>query len=228
MRSSPVYSLIALIFLAITSGCGGDDENPIVPQPPSRTSIEALLTEFFEVAYQSKNGALYAEMLSADFEFEFLLADAESLQNRGILSAGSNSWDRDADLAGTNNMFGSANVGGIALNISIDQPEPDTVACAGCQRVLATVSLRVTTRPNDIDPIIFVIDSKQEFVVGKDPADTTQWVIVRQYDSDLPAKAGGPGLELASPTKRAGSKPLATERTAWGQIKGLFAVLPPG
>jgi hypothetical protein len=188
-RSHPALTLaVAVALLAGAPGCNDDDENPVVPQGPSRASIEALLTEFFEVAYQSKDGALYAEMLSPDFEFEFLQADAESLQDRGIIPAGQAWWNRDADLGSTNRMFGSANVGGIALNIT-------------------SVDLSVTTRPSDPDPLNLVVRSKQSFLVGKDPADAAKWVVVRQIDSDVPAKDGAAG---------------ATEPTTWGSIKGIY------
>jgi hypothetical protein len=204
-RSHPALTLaVAVALLAGAPGCNDDDENPVVPQGPSRASIEALLTEFFEVAYQSKDGALYAEMLSPDFEFEFLQADAESLQDRGIIPAGQAWWNRDADLGSTNRMFGSANVGGIALNITIESIGPDS---AGTQLVATSVDLSVTTRPSDPDPLNLVVRSKQSFLVGKDPADAAKWVVVRQIDSDVPAKDGAAG---------------ATEPTTWGSIKGIY------
>ncbi len=215
MKRSRRALLLALFSLAIASGCGEENECPLCPiGPPSRGSPEDLLTEYFERAYQSQDSILYDEMLHADFRFHFLPGDADSLRLAGILIPGLDAWGRVADVASTGAMFRSPKIGAIALQIVVDSiASPDT-SCAGCQRVETNVVLRVTTRPDDPDPIILSVDSKQTFVVAKNPADDTKWVVVRQYDSDLP----GTG---ARPLPGQGG-PASTEPSTWGSIKGLY------
>ena len=59
-----------------------------------------------------------------------------------------------------------------------------------------------------------MVDSPQTFLVGKDPSDTTQWVVVRQVDqSDYrPKVASGDG-----------DTENATESKSWGNIKALYS-----
>ncbi len=198
-RISRLAILSILLALPIFTGspfCSkSDDEEEPLP-PPSRSSIDALLTSWFENAYNNQDSILYEEMLDDLFEFEFLPADAESLQNRGILPPGANFWGKTSDLGSTGRMFRSDNVTSISLNLDIDQQSPYTgVDCTNCTDVLATVTLRVGAITQEDPELTLTVDSKQNFIVRKDAADTTQWVIFRQIDSDLPAKhAPSPAL----------------------------------
>jgi len=217
-RALGVFSIAALA--AFASGCGDDDENPMVPEAdePDRSTPSALLTAFFETAYSSQDSTLYREMLDDDFRFEFLHQDAESV--RAIFGADilgtDDAWDRNKDIQSTEAMFGSSSITGITLNLLVNSNTalPDTNGCADCQRLEATVTLRVATVGDGTEPLIFTVDSPQTFIAKRDPADTARWVIWRQYDRPRSAPlAFGAGR--------------ATESTTWGQIKGLSFPAPP-
>ncbi len=183
-------------------------------RPPAasafRETPEELFTSWFERAYATKDSARYAEMLAPDFRFTFLPDDAESLGTQGILLPGENSWGRALDLASAGRMFASTNVGDITLDFNVLSNIPDTSDTR--YRIVSTqIDLRVVTDPGAIDPLIFLVNSGQNFLVGKDPADPSQWVIVQQLDT---------GLFRARPGASAQS---ATAQSSWGKLKGLFA-----
>lgn len=185
----------------------------------SRSTPELLLTNWFEKVYKQQDLTHYAEMLHPDFRFEFLAEDAEALQDEGILEPGETSWPLSADLCSTGNMFTSTDVGGIALNITVN----DTAAyggCIDCLFVQAILDLQVVLNPTDPDPLILAINSPQDFIVSRDPADETKWVIFRQFDSPRPGAKEAATVDGSNPPSP------ATEGTSWGKIKGLFACNP--
>ncbi len=191
-RISKLALLSVLLALPIFTGspfCSSEDKETEPPPPPSRSTIDALLTNWFERAYNNQDSILYEEMLADTFQFEFLEVDAQELRDRGILGPGENFWGKTLDLGSTSRMFRSDNVTSITLDLVIDSTSPYTgIDCNNCTDVLATVTLRVgTITPTDPERIL-AVDSKQNFIVKPDPADPTQWVIYRQIDSDLPAK----------------------------------------
>ena len=189
-RTSKLALLSVLLALPIFTGspfCSKDDSPPPVIVPPSRSTPEELLTNWFERAYINQDSILYEEMLDDAFRFEFLQEDADSLIARGILLFGETSWGKTSDLKSTGGLFRSDNVGDISLDLLIDSNTlyaGSELECANnaCRLIQSTVTLRVTTRPNDPDPLILAVDSPQDFVVKRDPADTTLWVIFRQTD----------------------------------------------
>ncbi|MFN0152085.1 MAG: hypothetical protein ACKVU1_15395 [bacterium] len=209
---------VALAALAtVACGCGDDDdENPMVPDAnePDRSTPVALLTTFFEVAYSSQDSTLYRAMLDSQFTFEFLAADADSLRN--VLGPFSDAWNISKDVQSTYAMFGDSSVTGITLNLLVNSNDalPDTIGCVGCRRLEATVTMRVATIRDGTEPLIFTVDSPQTFVAKKDPADSTRWVLWRQFDRPR----SEPG---------AFGKVSATESSSWGKIKGLFYPAPP-
>lgn len=165
-----------------------------------RDSPASLLTSWFEAAYASHDSVLYEEMLDAAFRFEFLPEDAESL----VLLDGF--WGKASDLASTGHMFRSQNVGDITLDFVVMSDVAYSGGdCVECRELATVVSLQVVTNPQSIDPLVLEVNSPQGFVVKKDPADTTRWVLFRQVDMTL--------FSAVTP---------ATEEISWGQIKGLF------
>src|SRR5262245_60575792 len=146
--------IVALLALALTLGlCAGcNDDNPTNPAPgfdADRSSPEKLVKDWLEKAYNGKDGSHYAEALHPDYRFEFLVEDAEALQQMGMLVPGQTWWSHDAEQASAGNLFASSNVGGISLNVTVDasDPSPDTT-CHDCVILQTTVDLRVTTNPN--------------------------------------------------------------------------------
>lgn len=186
-RASKLAALLILLVLPIFIGApfcsdSGTDPDPL-PDPPSRTTPKELLENWFENAYTQQDSTNYDKMLDAQFQFTFTEVDAESLQASGGLPAGVNFWGKTSDLRSTGRMFRSDDVGDITLDLlaSPDVASSDAT-CPECREVEADVLLRVTTDPQSTDPLILAVDSKQVFLVKKDPADTTQWVIVKQTD----------------------------------------------
>ena len=197
------------------AGCG-DDGSEIMEPPdegPPRSTPSELLTEYFKTAYTTQDTALYAAMLDSDFRFEFLEEDADSI--RDFLDS-ANTWNRERDIGSTNLMFRDPSVTGVTVNIVVtDEHEVVASGCDDCRQVETTVTLRVSTiiDGTEDDQLILTVDSPQTFLVGKDPSDTTQWVLVRQVDRSEFGKAtiGGGGAESA------------VESRTWGRIKGLYS-----
>lgn len=188
-RVPRLAALLILLALPIFIGapfCSKDKgTNPVPIIPPSRTTPSELLTNWFERAYSTQDSVLYEEMLDDAFEFNFLIVDAESLQARGQLPPGQDWWGKTLDLQSTGKMFRSDNVGDITLDILVTtETESTDPECEGCREVDATVTLRVTTNPQAADPRILAVDSPQFFIVKKDPADTTKWVVWKQIDRE--------------------------------------------
>ncbi len=216
------HALAALFGAALlVSSCGGGDDggNPMDmdPEPPSRNTPGTLLTNWFVRAYNEQNGAHYEEMLAADFTFNFLADDAESL--RTILGA-DNFWDKTKDLQSTNGMFGEAAVRTVLLNINVNQNlEYQGDDCEGCRQLQTTVVLRVTTdQVSNETPLVYTVDGPQVFITKPDPDSTGLWLLFRQNDQENAApiaiaekNGGGDAREVSS-----------NEVVTWGQIKGIF------
>ncbi|MFN0152090.1 MAG: hypothetical protein ACKVU1_15420 [bacterium] len=215
-RTRAVLFAVLVALGAFALGCGDDDNNPMDPldEGPFRRTPEELLTSFFEVAYSTRDSALYAEMLCDPFTFEFLLADADSL--RYVLGP-DNFWGRALDLQSTGALFRSDEVTGITLNILVTSNVAYAGSdCDGCRQLETTVTLRVSTIGDGTEPLIFTIDSPQSFVTKPDPADSTLWCLFKQIDRPRSlAKRDGSMTPLTDIVP-------ATEGTTWGKIKGIF------
>jgi len=219
-RAARLLGALAVATLtALASGCGDDDDNPMDPDAnePDRSTPQALLETFFETAYASQNAALYGAMLDDDFRFEFLAEDADSVRaalGPGVVGS-DDSWDRASDVLSTEAMFADSSVTGITLNLQVNSSAamPDTLGCVECQRLEATVTLRVATVGDGTEPLIFTVDSPQTFIAKKDEADSTRWVLWRQFDRPR-------STPLAFGSNR------ATQSSSWGQIKGLYVPGP--
>ncbi len=187
----PNHRLAALLILLVLpifigSPFCSKEKNPVTPPPPppSRKTPTELLETWFPDAYNTKDSVRYDQMLLPEFQFEFLLADAETLRARpdgGGLEPGQNYWGRTSDLRSTGAMFRSSNVGQITLDIRAQDPTPST-DCDACVEVRSEVTLSVTTDPGAADPLIFLVNSDQVFILRPDPGDSTLWVIFRQFD----------------------------------------------
>jgi hypothetical protein len=200
---------LALALTLFFAGCGDDDSEIMEPpddEAPPRSTPSELLTSYFKTAYTTRDSALYAAMLDSDFRFEFLEQDADSI--RDFLDS-ANTWNRERDIGSTNSMFGSSSVTGITLNILVNN-EMDVVVdgCEDCRQLESTVTLRVATIGDGTEEVVFTVDSPQTFFVGKDPSDTTEWVLVRQVDRS------------SNSPKAAGS---SSDQTSWGSIKGFYS-----
>jgi hypothetical protein len=182
--------ILSVACLAVVPGClfsPDDDEgcdNPPCNEPPpspSRSTPRELLTTYFEQAYTSRDSILYAEMLDEEFSFHFLVQDADSLRD---LIGQNNYWGRTLDLESTGFMFGSPDVTGITLNISVlSEGNSTDGGCLECKQLETTVTLRVNTIVPGPDPeLVLAVDSQQTFYAKKDPADTTLWVLWKQVD----------------------------------------------
>ncbi|MFN0152564.1 MAG: hypothetical protein ACKVU1_17820 [bacterium] len=216
------HALAALFSAALlVSSCGGGDGggNPMDmdPEPPIRNTPGALLTNWFERAYNEQNPSFYTEMLSPDFQFHFTADDAESL--RTILGP-ENFWDRTKDLQSTTAMFGAASVTSVLLDINVSQnSEYLGDDCDGCRQLQTTVVLRVTTtQVTNETPLVYTVDSPQIFITKPDPDSTGLWLLFRQNDQANPGpiainekNGGGDAREIAS-----------NEERSWGQVKGIF------
>src|SRR5215510_6188293 len=87
-RISKLAILAILAALPIFTGspfCSSDDKKVTPVPPPSRSTPEELLTSWFEKAYNNQDSLMYEQMLDTQFQFEFLLEDAEALQQVGQL-----------------------------------------------------------------------------------------------------------------------------------------------
>jgi hypothetical protein len=169
----------------------------VFPPAPRRNTPEALLTSWFEQSYGTRDSILYSEMLHDDFQFVFLAQDAESLME---FLDGPDWWGPTSDRISTGNMFRAPIVTDIVLQILVNANLPYSgVDCPDCREMQTSVALRV-----DLDesvPRELRVDSPQTFVVTKDPSDSTQWVLYRQFDRQSGAKARfrGPVVRRAKP-----------------------------
>lgn len=185
-RWAAALSLTAVL-AAMLALCGcpfsqKKDDKPDPVTPPSRTSPDELLTNWFEKCYSQRDSIQYEEMLDDEFQFEFLEADADAVRD---LIGQNNFWGKTLDLNSTGGLFGAEQVQGITLNINVGSKQPYAgIGCEGCEEVETTVSLRVNTiRPGE-EELTLVVDSPQLFIVKPDPDPqfAGQWVIWRQYD----------------------------------------------
>jgi len=210
-RVSALFCAAIFALGAFVAGCGDDDdESPMEPvdDTPSRQTPVDLLQKYFEVAYSSRDSALYGAMLDPEFTFEFLQYDADSL--RDILGS-DNFWGRTLDLQSTGSLFRNGDVTGITLNLLVtanDEFLGD--GCDGCRQLETTVTLRVATVGDGTEPLIFTVDSPQTFVAKLNTSDSL-WVLWQQIDRPRSAAKNDAG--------RAGA---ATESQTWGGVKGLF------
>jgi hypothetical protein len=119
--------------------------------------------------------------LDAQFQFEFLPADADCL--RGDLGQ-FNYWGKTLDLGSTGAMFRSNQVTDVTLDININSNGEHLGSdCAGCRDIESTISLRVgTSETTGGTPRTFAVDSPQMFVVKPDPNVAGKWVVFRQFD----------------------------------------------
>ncbi len=220
-RCCTAFALTTLLAPPLLTGCG-DDNNPTEPiaqTEPKRGTPEELVESFFTHAYSKQDTARYENMLHAEFQFEFLAADAASIRLRpdSGIEPGQNYWGRASDLRSTLAMFRSQLVGQISLDIRAEAPTP-SAECDSCVEVQSEITLRITTDPTSIDPLIFVVMSPQVFVARPDSADSTKWVLFRQYGREGAAarrhsSSGGLVGTIAGP---------GTEQSSWGAAKSLF------
>jgi hypothetical protein len=187
-RSPRLAALLILLALPIFIGSpfcsdeGGDGGTN--GTPPSRTSPEELLTNWFERVYSGQDSILYEEMLDDNFQFNFTEEDANELQLEQPF------WGKTSDLKSTGNMFRSPTVGEITLNIEYDPTQDLEYTgddCTGCREVSTEVTLQVVTHPPGEDELILAVRGRQVFVVKRDPSDTSKWVIFKQIDFELPS-----------------------------------------
>ena len=177
--------------------------------PPPRSTPNELLTLYFETAYETRDSVLYAAMLDRKFQFRFLPHDAESL--RWLLGE-DDFWRKGLDLKSTGSMFRDPSVTSILLNIlpqsNVPYPGAD---CDGCREIFSIVALRVTLQREGKEPLIFAVDSWQDFIVKQDPIEPSKWVLFHQLDvqpSEVPTTAA----DTVS----------AVEPVSWGELKALF------
>jgi len=216
------HALAALFCAALlVSSCGGGDDggNPMdTPlEPPDRNSPTALLTDWFERAYNEQNSVYYEEMLTPDFQFNFLPEDAESL--RTILGT-DNFWDKTKDLQSTNGMFADPTVTRVILSVVVNQNlEYQGDDCVGCRQLQTTVALRVTTNQvTNETPLVYVVDSPQVFIAKPDPDSAGVWLLFRQNDQPRASPAAVAGKNGGPDSRRISSN----EEVTWGQVKGLY------
>lgn len=202
--------LVAAVFASSCEEEMGPDSDGFTPDP-DRSSAENLLTNWFETVYSRQDSVLYEQMLDDEYQFCFLPEDADSL--RDILGQ-SNCWGKPLELAATGALFRSPVIKDITLDINIYANDAyEHAGCNGCREIETVITLRVGTNETTAGtPRVLAVDSPQLFIVKPDPADTTLWVVWRQFDQPQ-------GFKWATELERA----AATEGKSWGQIKGLFS-----
>jgi hypothetical protein len=171
--------------------------------PPPRSTPTELLTAYFEQVYSRRDSVLYAAMLDRQFQFQFLPADADSL--RWLLGE-DNFWKKRLDLKSTGAMFRDSSVTSILLNIlpqsNVPYPGDD---CDGCREIFSIVALRVTLLREGEEPLIFAVDSWQDFIVKQDPIEPSKWILFRQFD-----------VALSAASKAAADTVSSVEPVSWG------------
>ncbi|MFN0152091.1 MAG: hypothetical protein ACKVU1_15425 [bacterium] len=198
------------VLAALASGCGANDRRTpcaTCPEPEIGLPVTPLelLTSWFERAYSERDSVLYADALDSAFTFEFLPEDADS------------AWDAASELRSSGAMFRDEDVTGITVNILVNSNEPYSASdCVGCRQLETTVTLRVATIGDGVEPLIYTVDSPQTFITKFYAADS-RWTVFRQIDvASLRSQRDGmdPPLVASAPT---------TEPGTWGQIKLLFS-----
>jgi hypothetical protein len=207
--------LAAVPALALTACDGGSPSEPEergAAPDSGRTSVEALLTETFENAYNTMDTTAYESTLDDRYEFELL-------PGPGVGLFGEEMWDRETEMLITRRMFsGWSNADGVSvLQIALEmtylgklastdyfpeQPDGET-----WYKALAEVNLSVATEDPTAEDgsgiTVYRVFSNQEFIVRPDPGDADLWVIRRQVDRPTITKSG-------------------TEDASWSEVKLLF------
>ena len=214
----PIYlNVVIAIIPALVFLTACDEDSPAspkdhVPAGPVASSVEELLEEVFENAYNTQDSIAYAAMLDTLYEFELLPDDPGDPLNM-------ETWDLADELRIAGRMFSGwtnadgIRVIGIDLNIALQGKVPSTDLFQdqpGGQvwyKAIAEVDLTVITHdPNANDGSGITnreVNSNQDFIVRPDPNSPGLWVIRRQVDREPISKYG-------------------TEEASWSEIKSLF------
>ena len=118
------------------TGCS-DDVTGTDPDPDFRPLAhpDSVMRDFV-LSYRRREIGPYARLLSTDFRFHFLPADAPDIPD--------GEWNRDQDSTGTYRLFNDVEVVRITLDLQWSDPVPDTLRGVSVQRVETTVTdLRV-------------------------------------------------------------------------------------
>jgi len=162
---------------------------------PRYTHPDSLILGLMD-SYNQREIHLYADLLAADFRFDFLFQDISGVPG--------GSWDRATDSTGTGLLFDASTVTNISLGLDWTAPTDDVLRGQAVQRVTVTV----TDLTVDIDggsTTLQVSDAQQLFffIKGRESLgeDTARWYLLEWVD------LGNPGAGAA------------TEMTTWGRIK---------
>jgi hypothetical protein len=204
----PLLPLLVLIALSC-----GDSMSP-ADQPPGPETFETFLYSFAR-AYAVEDSVAYDAHLDSSYTFELLEDEADPDFPDGH-------WDRAQELAIAGNMFhGRVNEAGksvrdidlgLALIGSVEERTsyPEKPPGETWYRVTAFVDLLVVVNdPEDPSGLLhFIVESKQIFVVRRDPSGSGRYLVYKQIDQQ--------------PSAKAETTPGAATGISWGSVKSYF------
>lgn len=180
-------SLAPAALCAIAAICAAScDDDPARPATPDaipadvldRTSVEALLTKALPLAYARRDSAAFAALLDESFQFELVIAQ----DTVRLHVTPREYWLMVASLVAPDAFAHSSTITHSQMDVRVGSiADASADGCAGCIEAQTTLSLRLTSKQEDVDePLIFAADAPQWFVVKPDPRSAGSFVIVRQ------------------------------------------------
>lgn len=217
-RGTTRLGLSAIIVTLLVAGCGlfNPDKKTTPVQPPTvdRLTPEHLIQYF--ATYQTdpnKDVTEYARCLHPAYGFFFLPTD--------IPETGESFWTKDVDVAATGDLFDAAMSMSVTLSMEdtlgteVCDPGPPEVICTQYS-VLVDMSVTAIS-PETQQVTTFLVNGRANFVITKDPAADSLYVIREIHDETSVARPlGASGRPL--PMARAGS-----EEVSWTRLREILA-----
>jgi hypothetical protein len=204
VSSTVPWRVVLILLLSLTwlsASCGDDSgSNPKIESP--RETPQGLLAYYAE-CLENQNLAGYEACLWESYRFGFVEQDYDSA---GVTPQDPY-WDRTEDVQSTANMFASAQVIHIAVDLSnvvMNFAGPDTLL-TGIFHPLIDVTIE---GPGGEEPVVKQVrNTNLHFVLRPDPGDPDLWVI-REIQEEC--------WWQGSP------RPLGVESDTFGEIKSMF------
>jgi hypothetical protein len=128
-------------------------------------------------AYATRNDSLYAELLAGDFRYHFEPPGADSTEFLG--------WGKEEDLVATSNLFRTAEVDSLALDLRVQQPRAASAEKGKEWMVIPVAGGELRVHVQEKEPMVVVLN-RQEIFVRRVPSGAERWEVIAWYDYPKP------------------------------------------